>query len=172
LLATWPATGSPRYRQYTLDTIRAGSGSKMHRLRRKFIPRAIALTPALMFVASCTSSAPSPPDPAGISALPPNAVPSSGSETKPTARTERTVTVKSGQSLGEIAKAYHVSTRAIISANRLHPPYDLKTGARLIIPASETVASVKGDKPHRSRGLAQSVPAAKPSQPPEVIPLD
>ena len=77
-----------------------------------------------------------------------------------------------GQSLGEVAKAYHASTRAIISANRLHPPYDLKAGARLIIPVAETVASVKGDKPHRSRGLAQSASAAKPSEPPEVIPLD
>jgi LysM repeat protein len=98
--------------------------------------------------------------------------PSSGSETKPAGAAQRTVTVKAGQSLGEVAKAYHASTRAIISANRLHPPYDLKAGARLIIPVAETVASVKGDKPHRSRGLAQSAPAAKPSEPPEVIPLD
>jgi LysM repeat protein len=144
----------------------------MHRLRRNFIPRAIALTLALMFVASCTSSPPNPPEPPGISTLPPAAVRSSGSETKPAARTARTVTVKAGQSLGEIAKAYHVSTRAIISANRLHPPYDLKAGGRLIIPASETIASVKDDKPHRPRGLAQSAPATKSSEPPEVIPLD
>jgi LysM repeat protein len=142
----------------------------MHGLRWKFMSRSIALTLALLLVGSCAPSEPSPPEPARNSMPSPSAVSSSGGETKPMARSGRTVTVKAGQSLGKIAKTYHVSTRAIISANRLRAPYDLKAGARLIIPAFGMVASVKGDKPQRSRGLAQS--AAKPSASPEVIPLD
>jgi LysM repeat protein len=138
---------------------------------RKFGPRA-PLALMLIFVASCAPSAPNPPEPAKIIGPPPTAASPVGSEPKAAAWSGRTITVKSGQSLGGIAEAYHVSKRTIIAANRLHSPYELKAGARLIIPASEAVASAKGDKPHRSSGLAQTAHVKKASEPPEVIPLD
>ena len=107
-----------------------------------------------------------------MSGPPLTAAPSVGSEPKAAVGAGRTITVKSGQSLGGIAEAHHVSKRAIIAANRLQPPYELKTGARLIIPASKAGASANGDKPHRPRGLAPSAHAVKASESPEVIPLD
>ncbi len=147
----------------------SGSGSDMHRHHRKIGLRAIPLALTLIFVASCAP--PNPPEPAKISGPPLTAAPSVGSEPKAAAQSGQTITVKSGQSLGGIAEAHHVSKRAIIAANRLHPPYELKAGARLIIPATQAVAA-KGDKPHRPHGLAQSAHPAKASEPPEVIPLD
>jgi LysM repeat protein len=141
----------------------------MHRHHRKIGLRAIPLALTLIFVASCAP--PNPPEPAKISGPPLTAAPSVGSEPKAAAQSGQTITVKSGQSLGGIAEAHHVSKRAIIAANHLHPPYELKIGARLIIPASQAVVA-KGDKPHRPHGLAQSAHPAKASEPPEVIPLD
>jgi murein DD-endopeptidase MepM/ murein hydrolase activator NlpD len=44
------------------------------------------------------------------------------------------VTVRPGQSLNGIAHEYHVRPAAIITANGLKPPYELKIGARLVIP--------------------------------------
>jgi LysM repeat protein len=173
LLTTLPTHFGRNGDASTLRTSsRSGSGSDVDGHYRKFGPRAIALAVTLVFVASCAPSTTNPPEPANVSAPPMTAAPPVGGEPKAAARSGQTITVKSGQSLGGIAEAHHVSKRAIIAANRLHPPYDLKVGARLIIPASEAVASAKGDEPHRSHGLAQSAPPAKASEPPEVIPLD
>ncbi|MBV8088492.1 MAG: LysM peptidoglycan-binding domain-containing protein, partial [Alphaproteobacteria bacterium] len=44
------------------------------------------------------------------------------------------VVVKRGQTLDGFAYTYHVPKSAIIAANGLHPPYELKIGARLTIP--------------------------------------
>jgi LysM repeat protein len=144
----------------------------MHGHHRKFGPRTISLALMLILVASCAPSAPNPPEPAKIGVPPLTAGPPVGSEPKAALGAGRTITVKSGQSLGGIAEAYHVSKRAIIAANRLQPPYELKTGARLLIPASKAGASANGDKPHHSRGSAPSAHAVKASESPEVIPLD
>ena len=43
-------------------------------------------------------------------------------------------TVKPGQTLSEIAKAYGVKTKTIIKVNRLKNPDDLRVGQKLIIP--------------------------------------
>src|SRR3954468_12427017 len=52
----------------------------------------------------------------------------------PPRRQGQRVVVRPGQSLRGIAGAYHVSERSIIAANRLSPPYKLKSGASLLIP--------------------------------------
>jgi LysM repeat protein len=97
----------------------------------------------------------------------------------------RFVTVRPGQSLGGIAEANHVSTPAVIAANRLSPPYKLKIGQRLAIPAAMAEASVKGEKtaapvPVRSR-QSTAMAHTRPPRPPgrakhtasaEMIPLD
>ncbi|HEV2302848.1 MAG TPA: LysM peptidoglycan-binding domain-containing protein, partial [Stellaceae bacterium] len=44
------------------------------------------------------------------------------------------ITVRPGQSLDGIARAYRVSPRAVIAANHLHPPYRLEAGWTLVIP--------------------------------------
>ena len=47
----------------------------------------------------------------------------------------RYITVSEGQSLIRIAHANHVSAKALAAANRLEPPYQLKIGSQLLIPA-------------------------------------
>jgi LysM repeat protein len=138
---------------------------------RKFARRPVVLTLTLMLVASCSPPVPNPPESSNISPPPPTATSSVRSEPKAATGAGRTITVKAGQSLGGIAKTYHVSKQALIAANHLHPPYELTTGARLIVPAS-TVAPARGIKPHGAQGSTKPAHAAKPSEPPEVIPLD
>jgi LysM repeat protein len=85
-----------------------------------------------------------------------------------------TITVEPGQSLGRIAETYHVSKRAIIAANELQPPYELKAGSRLVIPGAtaNTAAAAprhKAVEPHRAHATKTKLP---PEGEPEVIPLD
>ena len=95
-----------------------------------------------------------------------------------------TITVQPGQSLGRIAEAYRVPKKVIIAANNLAPPYELKAGARLIIPgataevASSTpkkvvpaIISEDRDRSHPKAGEPEEIPLDGPS-PPRVIPLD
>jgi LysM repeat protein len=94
----------------------------------------------------------------------------------------RLITVRPGQSLGGIAEANHVSKLTIIAANHLSPPYKLKIGQRLTIPAAMAEASMKGEKtavtvPVRSRKstvMAHARPPgrAKHTAAAETIPLD
>jgi LysM repeat protein len=92
------------------------------------------------------------------------------------------ITVHRGQSLGGIAEANHVSKQTIIATNHLSPPYKLKIGQRLTIPAPMEEASAKGKKtagavPVRSRQstvMAHTRPPgrAKHTASAETIPLD
>jgi len=69
----------------------------------------------------------------------------------------RQVVVQRGQTLDGFAHTYHVSKAAIIAANRLQPPYELKTGSRLTIPGAG--ASVQ-------QAMAPQAMAATPLPPP------
>jgi hypothetical protein len=76
-----------------------------------------------------------------------------------------------------------VSKKVIIAVNNLAPPYDLKAGARLIIPdataevASSTpkkvVPAIVSEDRNRSQkaGEPEEIPLDEPA-PPRVIPLD
>ncbi|HVH77662.1 MAG TPA: M23 family metallopeptidase [Stellaceae bacterium] len=44
------------------------------------------------------------------------------------------ITVRRGQSLYGVARAYHVSPGALIAANHLHPPYHVEAGWTLVVP--------------------------------------
>jgi len=90
----------------------------------------------------------------------------------------RVVVVRPGQSLRGIAHAQHVSERTLIAANHLRPPYELKTGQRLIIPG-------EAGGPIRTASLPPPTISEQPLSPPpapppaanasaarEVIPLD
>jgi LysM repeat protein len=102
---------------------------------------------------------------------------------KTTTPDTRFVTVRPGQSLGGIAEANHVSKQSIIVANHLSPPYKLKMGQRLTIPAAMAEATVKHDNttaaavPVRSRVstvMAHTRPPGRAKHPAsaEMIPLD
>ena len=74
----------------------------------------------------------------------------------------RHIIVQRGQSLGGLAQAYHVPKSAIIAANGLQPPYELKAGARLTIPGA-------GGSPQMAMGHPAAAPAvgsATPLPPP------
>jgi LysM repeat protein len=87
------------------------------------------------------------------------------------------IAVKPGQSLGRIAEHYHVSKRAIIAANQLRPPYELKAGSQLAIPGvpANTATVEPRHKattttgPTKTHATKAKSPAASE---PEVIPLD
>jgi len=70
-----------------------------------------------------------------------------------------TIIVQPGQSLGKIAETHHVSKQAIIAANKLPPPYEVKAGSRLVIPASS------GASP---KAVAAAASAKKPAKPVEL----
>src|SRR5271169_6784452 len=74
----------------------------------------------------------------------------------------RQIVVQRGQTLGGLAQAYHVPKSAIIAANGLQPPYELKAGARLIIPGA-------GGSAQMAMGHSAATPAvgsATPLPPP------
>jgi LysM repeat protein len=143
--------------------------------------RALGIT--LMFVCSaltaCTelSSGPAPVLMNGRAAAPTN---SSAAKANPP--DARFVTVRAGQSLGGIAETNHVSKQAIIAANHLSPPYKLKIGLRLAIPAAVAESAAKRGKaataaPTRSRQSTvtadnRSPARAKRATSGEIIPLD
>jgi murein DD-endopeptidase MepM/ murein hydrolase activator NlpD len=85
----------------------------------------------------------------------------------------RTITVERGQSLGRIAEAYHVPKQAIIAANHLTPPYQLKTGAHLLIPGAapapvqQAMIPATVGPPMSGSPSASAAPANS-----DVIPLD
>jgi murein DD-endopeptidase MepM/ murein hydrolase activator NlpD len=78
-------------------------------------------------------------------------------------RDNRVITVQRGQSLGAIAHAYHVTEGAIIAANRLKPPYELRAGARLVIPEHAPPAP-------QQMAAAAAPPAAPPGGSPALHP--
>jgi hypothetical protein len=136
----------------------------------------VSLVACVLLLGSCAS-----PEPAGTSpaaaVTPPiaTAAPPKQSPDHPSGRPLR-ITVKPGQSLGRIAEYYHVPKPAIIAANQLQPPYELKAGSQLVIPgAAANTAAVK-PQPKATTAPAKAVHATKPKSPPasepEVIPLD
>lgn len=54
-------------------------------------------------------------------------------------------TVRRGQTLYSIARAYGTPLRTIITANNLKPPYKLQTGQRLVIPKARVHVVKRGD---------------------------
>jgi murein DD-endopeptidase MepM/ murein hydrolase activator NlpD len=76
------------------------------------------------------------------------------------------VIVRRGQSLGGLAHAYHVPKSAIIAANGLRPPYELREGSRLTIPASGALTQ----QAMRPLAAASVVPPATPLPPPRPLP--
>jgi murein DD-endopeptidase MepM/ murein hydrolase activator NlpD len=73
------------------------------------------------------------------------------------------ITVQRGQSLGAIAHAYHVTEGAIIAANQLKPPYELRAGARLVIPEHAPPAP-------QQMAVATLPPAVPRAAPPTAVP--
>jgi len=91
----------------------------------------------------------------------------------------RSIVVKPGQTLGGIAETYHVSTRAIVAANKLTPPYELEIGQRLVIPDTAARAMPAKASPQQRTDPALGTDAAakqpqrRPKRPsPREIPLD
>lgn len=85
------------------------------------------------------------------------------SEPDPAAPPARTVThtVKSGEELSDIADQYGVREVDIISLNGMKPPYTLKSGQALKIPARATAEAPKGGD-YVQAGDTAVVPAPKP----------
>ena len=136
--------------------------------------RLVSLVVCLLLLVSCAPSDTSPPaavTPPIAAAAPPKQLPDA-----PPGRPLR-ITVKPGQSLGRIAEYYHVPIRAIIAANQLQPPYELKAGSQLVIPgAAANTAAVKPQHKVTTTASTKTVRPTRvnspPASEPEVIPLD
>jgi murein DD-endopeptidase MepM/ murein hydrolase activator NlpD len=79
----------------------------------------------------------------------------------------RRIVVRSGQSLTGIARTHHVSKHAIIAANHLTPPYDVRIGQHLIIPGG-----AEAPVQQQTAALPSAAPTEQRHPPPEIIPLD
>lgn len=64
---------------------------------------------------------------------------------KPQARAGNSITVRKGDTVYRIAKTYGVTTRDIITLNKLRPPYNLSIGQRLKMPSRNYYKVAKGD---------------------------
>lgn len=141
------------------------------------IGRAIIVLAFGGLLAACTSETPAPLGSGAVGAL----------EPQPAAEPAvHYIIVQPGQSLGRIAEAYHVPERAIIAANGLTPPYKLKAGARLALPANAALQPVRATAAlspperkstphpvHAAVATAKPPPHAKPRRTaPEVTSLD
>ena len=131
----------------------------------------------LLPLASCA-----PPEPVGTSppaaVVPPVATAASSKQPpKHTLGRSLTIAVKPGQSLGRIAEHYHVPKQAIIAANQLHPPYELRAGSQLVIPgAAASAATIEPQHKATTTGSTKTAHATKAKSPSAsesaVIPLD
>src|SRR5271170_2047239 len=92
---------------------------------------AAAALAAIGFVAAC--EAPTATVSNGVA--PEAAAP--GPDTPKEAPVARQIVVEAGQSLSRIAAKYGTPQRAIIAANNLTPPYNLKIGQQLLIPSAD-----------------------------------
>ena len=115
-----------------------------------------------MVVASCASHPVEPPPAAAPLGPAPTAAAKPPRSSKPAPLPQdRYITVERGQSLGRLAEAHNVPKQAIIAANHLTPPYELKTGMRLFIPGRNStpphgVAETKPKAPQPTRAAASS----------------
>jgi len=98
-------------------------------------------------------------------------------------RKDREIVVEEGRSVGGIAAEYRVPTSAIIEANRLKPPYKIKTGQKLLIPnaaelpptevavAAPPPAIAPAETPAPADSMALQPPAERAVGPPTPLPI-
>jgi LysM repeat protein len=95
------------------------------------------------------------------------------------------VVVERGQTLDQIARNYRVAKQDIIAANQLKPPYELKPGTVLTLPAGAAqppkeatqskpaLPAKAAAKPDQAAAIAGSARPTRPKRPPpKAIPLD
>jgi LysM repeat protein len=97
------------------------------------------------------------------------ATPAPAAKTEPAARASGEVlkhTVKSGETLGAIAKKYEVKVADIAVANNISDPAKIKPGQELIIPGWDPKSGGKAGKSAKSAG------AAKKTEEPKSLPVE
>jgi LysM repeat protein len=68
-------------------------------------------------------------------------------------------TVRAGETLGSIARHYHVRLGDIAAANNIADPKRIRPGQELIIPGKSAAAAAKGGKPKAAAASAMVAPA-------------
>ena len=137
--------------------------------RRRGILHAAAVIAFAGLAAAC---APVPTDPAPVVlkgaalGVPGDGAGAAGPVVRPGGEARRIV-VRGGQSLSGIARTHHVSKHAIIAANHLTPPYDVRTGQHLIIPGG-----AEAPVQQQTAALPSTAPTGQGHPQPEIIPLD
>ena len=98
--------------------------------RRRGVAAAASLSVIAGLLAAC-SDGPSAPAPVYLRGAAPAAA---NGPPPPPWRENRIVTVRHGETVGDIAHGYHVPERSLIAVNNLKPPYRLHVGDRLVLP--------------------------------------
>lgn len=117
-----------------------------------------AVITALFLVQGCKSTKGIKGEPVSTTPpLPPIAAPAAtapkAEPALPAGTTEETIeyTVKSGDSLGSIAKHHHISRAELIDLNKLADPNKIRIGQRLIIPKRGPAAAAPASKTHEPK---------------------
>lgn len=137
-----------------------------HQRGRRGIVRAAAAIAFAGIVAACTqaSTDPAPVVLKGAAlGIPGDGAGAAASAVRPGGEARRIV-VRPGQSLNGIAHAHHVPKQAVIAANHLKPPYEVRIGQRLIIPGG-------AEAPVQPQ-MAAAASTGQGHPAPEIIPLD
>lgn len=151
-----------------------------------------------LILAGCATAPPRPapvpwaPPPRGRVVVPPAIAPRPKPPARPAWQARRVVadavpapggrlhTVKPGETGIAIARAYGVPWDRIVAANRLAPPFVLKTGTKLLLPSAEKVAAQSVEERARAFSIdiddiitggepattAAAPPARRPAAPP------
>jgi murein DD-endopeptidase MepM/ murein hydrolase activator NlpD len=125
-------------------------------VRRRGIAAAASLLVIAGILVAC-SDGPSAPAPVYLRGAAPTAA-----NGPPPWRENKVVIVRHGETLSDIAHANHVPERALIAANNLKPPYELRPGARLVIPDRGTPPMQQAMLPPAPPPAAALYPAPPP----------
>ncbi|MGD8624415.1 MAG: LysM peptidoglycan-binding domain-containing protein [Anaerolineae bacterium] len=123
-----------------------------------------AEAPAIETPEATSQEATARPSPTAQATQPPPTAPPTATPTGEVATV--THTVKRGETLSEIAKAYEVTTQAIVAANDLENANLIVTGQKLIIPAPGQVPTqgpTATPKPKTPTPESQATPTATPT---------
>ncbi len=107
--------------------------------------RAVAALMLMATLAACSRSGPPAPvvEHSGSVSRPPS--PIAAAPAQATVVGGGSATVNAGDTLYSIARRHHVPIRAVIDANRLEPPYNVRPGQQLVLPRVRTHTVGAGD---------------------------
>jgi LysM repeat protein len=122
---------------------------------------------AVWLVAACTASPPAPAEQNAAASEAALQKPESPKQAPVAKHEARQIVVRAGQSVSRIAAENGISQHVLVIANNLMPPFKIKIGQRLLVPAAGglPVASAVAEAPASPAGPADLPAVAKSAAP-------